>query len=96
MRRNPGAKLLINEVLNSSAFIAPANTTGVPPSAHIPPQQSALPEAANLMTWSTFSLFGGKERSYGEYEGLLGQAGLRIKRLWGFRTFTVMLECVLK
>lgn len=49
----------------------------------------------NIMTWSTFSLFGGKERSYVEYEALLNTSGLLIARLYKFRTFTVNLECVL-
>ena len=94
MRRTPRAKMVINEVLNSSPNIIPPSSNS-PPSDHIPTRQSALPETANIMTWSTFSLFGGKERSYQEYEALLATAGLRIDRLFRFRTFTVMMEAVL-
>lgn len=86
--------MVINEVLNSSPAIIPPGSTK-PPSDHIPEQQSALPETANIMTWSTFSLFGGKERSYAEYKALLEKAGLKIDRLFQFRTFTVMMEVVL-
>ncbi|KAI1608899.1 S-adenosyl-L-methionine-dependent methyltransferase [Exophiala viscosa] len=94
MRKSPGSKMLINEVLNSSPVIAPASSSS-PPSQQIPEQQSALADVANMMTWSTFALFGGKERSYCEYEKLLNEAGLKISCLYKFRTFTVMLECEL-
>lgn len=94
MRQTPGAKLIINEVLVASPVIAPASSTD-PPSEHIPQKQSALADLANLMTWSTFSLFGGKERSYEEYDKLLVDAGFKLSRFFRFRTFTVMLEYVL-
>lgn len=54
-----------------------------------------MPETGNIMTWSTFSLFGGKERSFEEYKRLLEMTGLKISRLFKFRTFTVMIEAVL-
>jgi len=92
MRKTPGSKMLINEVLNASPVIASASSSS-PPSQQIPEQQSALADVANMMTWSTFTLFGGKERSYSEYEKLLNEAGIKISRLIKFRTFTVMLEC---
>ncbi|KAK4940363.1 hypothetical protein LTR10_019469 [Elasticomyces elasticus] len=94
MRKTPSSKMLINEVLNSSSVIAPA-TSSSPPSDQIPKQQSALADIANMMTWSTFTLFGGKERSYSEYKKLLNEAGFKISSLYKFRTFTVMLECEL-
>lgn len=84
--------MVINEVFVASPVIAPASSTS-PPSELIPEGQSALADMANTMTWSTFSLFGGKERSYEEYEKLLSQAGYKISRFFRFRTFTVMLEC---
>ncbi|KAF2733981.1 S-adenosyl-L-methionine-dependent methyltransferase [Polyplosphaeria fusca] len=93
MQRTPGSKMIINEVLNSSPVIMPASSTSAP-SECIPATQSALGSVANTMTWSTFSLFGGKERSYAEYEALLNAAGLRISRFFKFRTFTVVLEAV--
>lgn len=100
MRKTPSARLIINEVLNSSPTIVPAEETqGMaigPPSEYVPERQSALASTANTMTWSTFSLFGGKERSYEEYEELLNRAGLEVVKLWKFRTFTVMIECVLR
>lgn len=92
MRQTPGSKMVINEVFVASPVIAPASSTS-PPSELIPEGQSALADMANTMTWSTFSLFGGKERSYEEYEKLLSQAGYKISRFFRFRTFTVMLEC---
>ena len=92
MRLTPDSKMIINEVLNSSPFIIPTSSKS-PPSDHIPRGQSALANMANTMTWSIFSLFGGKERSYQEYEQLLAEAGLKVSRLFQFRTFTVMLEC---
>jgi hypothetical protein len=94
MRETPQSKLIINEVFVASPVIAPAESMS-PPSDHIPEKQSALGDLGNLMTWSTFSLFGGKERSYEEYEKLFVAAGFRISRFFRFRTFTVMLECVL-
>jgi hypothetical protein len=93
MHANP-SKLIINEVFVASPIIVPGSSE-CPPSKYIPQNQSALAELGNLMTWSTFSLFGGKERSYEEYENLLIKAGFRISRFFRFRTFTVMLECVL-
>jgi hypothetical protein len=86
--------MVINEVLNSSPAIIPPGSMK-PPSEHIPAQQSAMPETGNIMTWSTFSLFGGKERSFEEYKMLLEMTGLKISRLFKFRTFTVMIEAVL-
>ncbi|KAJ9606192.1 hypothetical protein H2200_009153 [Cladophialophora chaetospira] len=94
MRETPNSKLIINEVCAASPVIAPADSMS-PPSEHIPEQQSALADIGNLMTWSTFSLFGGKERSYEEYEKLLLAAGFKVSRFFRFRTFTVMLECEL-
>ncbi|ORY03752.1 S-adenosyl-L-methionine-dependent methyltransferase [Clohesyomyces aquaticus] len=94
MRRTPNSIMIINEVLNCSPFILP-ETSIAPPSEHIPSDQSCLPSTGNTMTWSTFSLFGGKERSLEEYEGLLNSAGFTVSKLYRFRTFTVMLECVL-
>ncbi|KUJ06319.1 S-adenosyl-L-methionine-dependent methyltransferase [Mollisia scopiformis] len=94
MRRTPNSKMIINEVLNSSPIIVPTSSMSAA-SEHIPGSQSAMASTANIMTWSTFSLFGGKERSYQEYEILLNTAGLKISRFFQFRTFTVMLECVL-
>ena len=96
MRRTPGSRMIINEVLNSSPAIVPAQANIGPPSDYVPATQSNLASTANTMTWSTFSLFGGKERSYQEYEALLLQAGLEVSKLYKFRTFTVMIECVLK
>ena len=61
MSHTVGSRMIINEVLVASPVIAPGSSTS-PPSAHIPPKQSALADVANAMTWSTFSLFGGKER----------------------------------
>jgi hypothetical protein len=46
------------------------------------------------MTWSTYSLFGGKERSFEEYRILLERAGFRVVRYFRFRSFTGMLEAV--
>lgn len=86
--------MIINEVFVASPVIVPVSSTSAP-SEHIPEGQSALADMANAMTWSTFSLFGGKERSYEEYEKLLGRAGYRLCRFFRFRTFTVMLECEL-
>ncbi|KEF59858.1 uncharacterized protein A1O9_04706 [Exophiala aquamarina CBS 119918] len=94
MRQTAGSRMIINEVFVASPVIAPASSTFAP-SEHIPERQSALADMANAMTWSTFSLFGGKERSYQEYEKLLSQAGYRVRRFFRLRTFTVMLECEL-
>ncbi|KPI41905.1 uncharacterized protein AB675_5495 [Cyphellophora attinorum] len=96
MRKTPGARMILNEVLNSSPAIIPVSAAETVPSEHIPNKQSALASTANTMTWSTFSLFGGKERSYEEYEVLLNKGGLRVNRLYKFRTFTVMMECLLQ
>jgi len=94
MQNTPGSKMLINEVLNSSPTRVPANARG-PPSTYIPQKQSALADLANTVTWGTFALFGGKERSMEEYEKLLHKAGLKVTRFFKFRTFTVMIECEL-
>lgn len=94
MSHTSGSKMVINEVFVASPVIAPAASTSAP-SENIPESQSALADMANAMTWSTFSLFGGMERSYEEYEKLLNKAGFRITRFFRFRTFTVMLECEL-
>lgn len=94
MRETPGSKMIINEVFVASPVIAPASSTSAP-SEHIPKEQSALADMANAMTWSTFALFGGKERSYGEYQELLNEGGFKVSRFYKFRTFTVMLECEL-
>jgi hypothetical protein len=94
MRQTPGSRMIMNEVLVSSPVIIETDSTD-PPSQHIPEKQSAMAEAGNIMTWSTFSLFGGKERSYQTYEKLLNAGGLRISRFFKFRSFTVMIECVL-
>lgn len=94
MQNTPGSKMLINEVLNSPPIIVPANARG-PPSTYVPQQRSALADLANTVTWGTFALFGGKERSMEEYEKLLHNAGLKVTRFFRFRTFTVMIECEL-
>lgn len=89
--------MIINEVFVASPVIMPATSSfsTSAPSDYIPRKQSALADMANAMTWSTFSLFGGKERSYAEYQDLLNQSGLKVSRFYRFRTFTVMLECEL-
>jgi hypothetical protein len=92
MRETPGSRMIINEVLNSSPITMPSSSHGVP-SSFIPQRQSAIPDLANIATWGTFALFGGKERSMEEYESLLTRAGLKVARFFKFRAFTVMLEC---
>jgi hypothetical protein len=104
MQRTPNSRLVINEVLNSSAYIAPASPTScsylTPPSESLTKRQdglqlqSAMPSVGNVMTWSTFSLFGGKERSGQEYVDLLQSAGFKVIKVWPFRTFTSMMEAV--
>ncbi|KAK6369519.1 hypothetical protein LTS17_009425 [Exophiala oligosperma] len=97
MHETPGSRMIINEVFVASPVIMPATSSfsTSAPSDYIPRKQSALADMANAMTWSTFSLFGGKERSYAEYQDLLNQSGLKVSRFYRFRTFTVMLECEL-
>ncbi|KXH47147.1 hypothetical protein CNYM01_12547 [Colletotrichum nymphaeae SA-01] len=93
MKRTPGSRMVINEIWNSSPFIVSNQNTA--PSTLTPPQQSRLPDLANLMTWNTLFFFGGKERSVPELELILGKAGLRISRFFQFRTITTMVECSL-
>lgn len=92
MQGTPGSKMIINEALPSRPFVVPASSTNAP-SENIPPKQSRLADTANTMTLDTFLLFGGKERSYEEYEPILVEAGLKISRFFPFRSFTVMIEC---
>lgn len=94
MSKTPGSKLVINEVLNTSPTISAGTTENAahPPSNFVPKNQSRLPELANLMTWNTYFMFGGKERSYAEIEDMLQQSGLKITRFFPFRTLTVMIE----
>jgi hypothetical protein len=104
MLRTPGSRLIINEVFLGSPTIIPSATSPTSTSApssdlspsHYTPQenQSPLADLGNLMTWSTYSLFGGKERSFEEYRILLEKAGFRVERYYSFRTFTGMVEAV--
>ena len=97
MEKTPGSRVIINEVLTSSPTITgdQSETRVESPSHLVPKTQSRLPDLANLMTWSTYFLFGGKERSYAEIEDLLEQAGLKVTRFFPFRSFTAMIEAEL-
>ncbi|VUC25701.1 unnamed protein product [Clonostachys rosea] len=93
MRKTKGSRMLINEVLCSSASIINEGDSTSVPSQHMPHHQSAFPETSNLMTWNTYCLFGGKERSFEEVNCILGAAGLVMANFYNFRTITVMIEC---
>ncbi|KAH7155954.1 S-adenosyl-L-methionine-dependent methyltransferase [Dactylonectria macrodidyma] len=97
MRKTPGSRLLINEILVSTVAVVPSSESlgAAVPSEHIPAQQSALPDVADLMTWNTFCFFGGHERSFPEIEALLEQAGLRVSGFSKLSTMTVMIEAVI-
>ncbi|KAH7392868.1 S-adenosyl-L-methionine-dependent methyltransferase [Pyrenochaeta sp. MPI-SDFR-AT-0127] len=104
MRKTPGSRMVINEILNASPFINLAAddkndkraTAQLAPSIMVPDKQSRLTGLANLMTWNTFLFFGGKERSFTEVEQILHQAGLKATRFFPFRSITCMIECEVK
>lgn len=97
MRKTPGSRLLINEIMVSAVSVVPSSKglgTAVP-SESIPEQQSAVPDIADLMTWNTFCFFGGYERSFSETEALLKKAGLRVSGFSKLSTFTSMIDAVI-
>lgn len=96
MRRTPGSRMIINEILCPTADIIPESIDSLQaPSKFIPHQQSAMTEVASLMTWNTYMMFGGYERSYRETQDLVVKAGFKILRFFKFRSFTTMIECIL-
>ncbi|CAK7217497.1 hypothetical protein SCUCBS95973_003175 [Sporothrix curviconia] len=96
MRETKGARLVINEVLCSTPAIVSDSSVADAPSRHLPTEQSAYYELANLITWNSYALFGGKERSYRETVALVEAAGLRVTKLYKLRTFTANIECVVR
>lgn len=94
MRESPGSRLVVNEIVCGSSALLPVVTAKASsPSRHIPANQSALAETANLMAMNAFSIFGGCERTYSEFEEILKAGGLEIAKFYQFRTFTAHLEC---
>ncbi|CAK7237849.1 hypothetical protein SEUCBS140593_010161 [Sporothrix eucalyptigena] len=96
MRETKGSRLVLNEVLCSTPAIVDDNSVVDAPSKHLPYEQASLYELANLITWNTYALFGGKERTYRDTVALLEAAGLHVTKLYKFRTFTSNIECIVR
>ncbi|CAK7222049.1 hypothetical protein SBRCBS47491_004736 [Sporothrix bragantina] len=96
MRETKGARLVLNEVFCASPAIVADSGIADAPSQHLPYEQSSLYELANLITWNTYALFGGKERTYRDTVALLEAAGLQVTKFYKFRTFTANIECVVR
>lgn len=96
MKETIGSRMVINEVFCSTPAIVGDSHLTAAPSRSIPHEQSSFYEVANLITWNTYALFGGKERSYLETVALVEAAGLRVTNFYKFRTFTANIECVVQ
>lgn len=93
MRESPGSRLVLNEIVCGTPTIVSDVASSASPSQHIPSNQSALAETANLMAMNAFNIFGGCERTYGEFENILQKGGFEVKKFYQFRTFTAHIEC---
>ena len=94
LKKNPAARLLINEIILPTLVISDTDSkNNKPVSDYIPSQQSSCVDMAHMMTMNTWTMFGGKERTFEEMKSVIEKAGLRIDKFYKFRTFTVMIEC---
>src|SRR5271168_5108820 len=82
LKKNPAARLLINEIILPTLVISDADTKNKPISDCIPSQQSSCIDMAHMMTMNTWTMFGGKERTFEEMKSVIETAGLRIDKFY--------------
>lgn len=91
LRKNPKAKVLVNELIVPSLITPPA-AADAPASRRLPGEQSGYPTTCHVMSLSTMALMGGKERTFGDIVKIGEKAGLRFSRFHQFRMFTGTVE----
>lgn len=93
LKKNPKAKVLVNELIIPS-LITPRSSVeaNVPASQRLPPNQSGYPQACHMMQLSTMVLMGGKERTFGDIVKIGRAAGLRVSKFHQLRMFTGTIE----
>lgn len=91
LRKNPKAKVLVNELIVPS-LITPYASADAPASQCLPAAQSGYPTTCHMMSLSTMALMGGKERTFGDIVKIGESAGLRFSRFHQFRMFTGTVE----
>lgn len=91
LRKNPKAKVLVNELIVPT-LITPSASTDAPASRRLPAAQSGYPTTCHMMSLSTMALMGGKERTFGDIVKIGLRAGLKLSRFHQFRMFTGTVE----
>jgi hypothetical protein len=92
LRKNPKAKVLVNELIVPSLITPSAASADAPASRRLPAAQSGYPSTCHMMSLSTMVLMGGKERTFGDIVKIGENAGLRFSRFHQFRMFTGTVE----
>ncbi|OIW35198.1 S-adenosyl-L-methionine-dependent methyltransferase [Coniochaeta ligniaria NRRL 30616] len=91
LRKNPKAKVLVNELIVPSLITSPT-TADTPASRRLPPAQSGYPTTCHMMSLSTMVLMGGKERTFRDIVKIGESAGLKFSKFHQFRMFTGTVE----
>lgn len=91
LRKNPKAKVLVNELIVPT-LLTPSTSTDTPASRRLPAAQSGYPSTCHMMSLSTMVLMGGKERTFGDIVKIGESAGLKFSRFHQFRMFTGTVE----
>ncbi|KAI1611801.1 S-adenosyl-L-methionine-dependent methyltransferase [Exophiala viscosa] len=93
LKKNPRAKVLVNELIVPSLITPQSQIEANTPAAkRLPPNQSGYPQACHMMQLSTMVLMGGKERTFGDIVKIGRAAGLRVSKFHQFRMFTGTIE----
>jgi O-methyltransferase domain len=94
LRENPKSRIIFNEIVVPTDIVDKSKLL-LAPSQYISATQSSYQRAAHLQTMNTWTLFGGKERTFEQFRVLFDKAGLKLEKFYKFSIFTVMMECCL-
>lgn len=92
LRENPKSRIIFNEIVVPTDIVDKSRFN-LAPSQYISPTQSNYQRMAHIMTMNTWTMFGGKERTFDQFQQLFGKAGLKLEEFYKFSIFTAMMEC---
>jgi hypothetical protein len=94
LRENPKSRIIFNEIVVPTDIVDKSKLL-LAPSQYISATQSNYQRLAHLMTMNTWTMFGGMERTFEQFQMLFDKAGLKLEKFYKFSIFTVMMECCL-
>ncbi|CAK7227435.1 hypothetical protein SCUCBS95973_006542 [Sporothrix curviconia] len=95
LRKNPKARILINEIVKPSLLTPDPKAEG-PASKRVPRTQSAFIEMSSIMQLHSTAFLAGRERSYYDFRDLFDKAGYRIEHFQQLHLFSCIMRIALK